>query len=168
MFMRSNIFVLIFRLANLLAASFFVLCVLVPDSWRDGPFNPSPPPPPGPPGQPTFREIILTAVTLVWFVSALGLFFRSRLAWFGCWFGIGMATYISGCLLLDVTTQAFSPHAAGAEITVASRALVVQILAPVMMIGTASVPALICLGLILGLITLSPESPPDGRLSSPR
>ena len=151
MLMHSNKFLLMFRIANLFAASFFVLCVIVPDSWACVPYNPSPPPP-GLHGPVTAREIILTAVTFVWFVSALGLFFRSRLAWFGCCFGIGMATYISVCLLLDVATQVLFPHAAGAEITVAWRALVVRILAPVMMIGTASVPALICVGLIIGLI----------------
>ena len=54
--------------------------------------------------------------------------------------------------MLDAATQALFPHAAGAEITVAWRALVVWILAPVMMIGAASVPAVICVGLIIGLI----------------
>jgi hypothetical protein len=153
MFTRGNIFLLVFRIANLLFASFFVLCLIVPDSWCYGPFNPSPSPPPGPHGPVTAREIILTTVTFVWFVSALGLFFRSRLAWFGCCLGIVMATYISGCLLLDVAIQALFPHSAGAETTtVAWRAMVVRILTPVLMIATASVPAVICVGLIIGWV----------------
>ena len=147
---RSGISELMFRITNILAASFFVLCVMVPDSWCYGPYNPSLPP--GAPGPVTAREIILTVVTFVWFISALGLFFRSKLAWFGCGLGIGMATYISGCLLFDVATLALFPHAAGAETTVAWRAMVVRILAPVMMIGTASVPAVVCVGLIIGLV----------------
>lgn len=151
MFTPSEIFGLIFRLANLLAASFFVLCVIVPDSWCYGPFNPNPPPPPGPHGPVTAREIILTAVTFVWFVSAIGLFFRSRLAWIGCCFGIGMATYICELLLVGVVAEALYGPAPGGD-TVAWRALVVRILAPVMMIGTALVPALICVCLIIGLV----------------
>jgi hypothetical protein len=99
----------------------------------------------------TVREIIFMAVVLVWFVSALGLFFRSRLAWFGCLLGIGSATYISGILLMAVVAEALYGPAAGGG-TVAWRALVVRILAPVMMIGTASVPAVICVGLLIGLI----------------
>jgi hypothetical protein len=150
MFTSNNNFLLMFRIANLSAAFFFVLCVIVPDSWCDGPYNPCPPAP-GSHGPVTAREIIFTAVAFVWFVSALGLFVRSRLAWFGCCCGIGMATYISGCLLFEVATQALSPHATGGGI-VAWRAEVVRILAPVTMIGTASVPAAICVGLIIGLI----------------
>ena len=151
MFTRSNIFVLMFCIANLVAAFFFVLCVIVPDSWCYGPYNPSPPPPPGPHGPVTAREIILSAATFVWLVSAFGLFFRSRLAWFGCCFGIGMATYICEILLIDVVAEALYGPAAGGG-TVAWRAEVVRILAPVMMIAAASVPALICVGLIIGLI----------------
>jgi hypothetical protein len=150
MFTRSNIFPLMFRIANLLAASFFVLCVIVPDSWCDGPFNPCPPAP-GPHGPVTVREIIFMTVVFVWLVSALGLFFRSRLAWFGCLLGIGLATYVSEILLIAVVAEALYGPAAGGG-TVAWRASVVRILAPVMMIGIASVPAMICGGLIIGLI----------------
>ena len=150
MFTRGNLSVLMVRIANLLAASFCVLCVIVPDGWCDGPFNPCPPTP-GPPGPLTVREIIFMAVVFVWLVSALGLFFRSRLAWFGCLLGIGSATYISGILLMAVVAEALYGPAAGGG-TVAWRALVVRILAPVMMIGTASVPAVICVGLLIGLI----------------
>ena len=150
MFTRSNIFVLMFCIANLVAAFFFVLCVIVPDSWRCVPYNTSAPPP-GPHGPVTAREIILTAVTFVWFVSALGLFFRSRLAWFGCCFGIGMATYICELLLIDVVAEALYGPAAGGG-TAAWRAEVVRILAPLTMIAAASVPALICVGLIIGLM----------------
>jgi hypothetical protein len=146
----SHVPLLVFRIANLLAASFFVLCVIVPDSWCYGPFNPSPPPS-GPHGPMTVREMILTSVTFVWFVSAVGLFFRSKLGWFGCCFGIGMATYICELLLIDVVAEALFGSAASGG-TVAWRAEVVRILAPVMMIGTASVPAVICVGLIIGLI----------------
>jgi hypothetical protein len=63
-----------------------------------------------------------------------------------------MATYIAGCFLVNVATQIHFPHAAGAETTTARRALVVETLTPVLMIGTASVPTVICVGLIIGLI----------------
>jgi len=140
-----------FRIANLFAASFFVLCVIVPDSWSCVPYNFSPSPP-GSHGPETAREIILTTVTFVWFVSALGLFLHSRLAWFGCCFGIGMATYISGCLLFDVGRQVLFSHTTSAETTAAWRALVVRILTPIMMTGFALIPTVICVGLIIGLI----------------
>jgi hypothetical protein len=150
MLINTNILLLMFRIINLFVAFFFVLCVIVPDSWCYGPYNPSPPLP-GPHGPLTAREVILTAVTFVWFASALGLFFRNRLAWFGCCFGIGMATYISEILLIDLVAEVLYGPAAGGG-TVPWRALVVRILAPVMMIGAASVPAVICVGLIIGLI----------------
>jgi hypothetical protein len=56
----------------------FVLCVIVPDSWCGGPSDPGPRTP-VPPGPMTLRELMFTAAAFVWFVSALGLFFRSRL-----------------------------------------------------------------------------------------
>jgi hypothetical protein len=78
-----------FRIANLLVASFFVLCVIVPDSWCHGPSDPGPLPS-SPPSPGALRQIILTVATFIWFASALGLFFRSRLCWYGSLVGVGM------------------------------------------------------------------------------
>ena len=93
MFARFNIIFLMFCIANLLAASFFVLCIIVPDSWCHGPTDPSPPPQ-NPHGALTFRDITFAVVPFIWFVSALGLFFRSRLCWFGSLAGVGMMNIV--------------------------------------------------------------------------
>lgn len=106
MFARSNIFLLMFRIANLLAASFFVLCVIVPDSWCYGPSDPNPRPP-NPHGPATLREIISAVVIFIWFASALGLFSRSRLCWFGSLAGVGMMIVFFAGVLVSIFRECF-------------------------------------------------------------
>ena len=155
MLTRSHNFLRMFRIANLLVAGFFLLCVIVPDSWCYGPMNPSPPPP-NPNAPATVREIIFTAVTAVWFVSALGLFFWSRCAWFGCWPGIGLQTYIIVCFLMDVFRDCFFPTASDAQ-HMGGRFLAARILMTVTLLGFAAAWLAFSMGLIVGLIKCRKE-----------
>ena len=146
---RSDIFLLMFRIANLFVAFFFFLCVIVPDSWCYGPFNPCPPPP-SPQGPVTVREIIVTAVTFVWFVSAVGLFFRSRLAWFGCLLGVGLDTWIAVCFLIDAIRDSLFPNATDAQ-HMADGFLLARIMATATVLGMAIAWSAISVGLVIGL-----------------
>jgi len=150
MFTRSNIFVLMIRIANLLAASFFILCVIVPDSWCYGPFNPSPPPL-NQHSPMTQREIIGAMVAFGWFVSALGLFFRSRLCWFGSLVGVGMMIIvIAGTLVAN-----FRESCNHRQQLIGG--LPSEILLALLIVGSFGVCLAFSVGLFLGLLKMRKE-----------
>jgi len=99
----------------------------------------------------TVREIIFKAAVFIWFVSALGLFFRSRLAWFGCLLGIGLATYISACFLIDSVRDSFFPAAADAQ-HMAGGFVVAHILAIAAVLALATACFTLSVGLFIGLM----------------
>jgi hypothetical protein len=147
MFTRSNIFVLMFRIANLLAASFFVLCFIVPDSWCYGPFNPSPPPL-NPHDPMTQREIIGAVVAFVWFVSALGLFFRSRLCWFGSLVGVGMMIIV----ITDTLVTVFRETCNDRQQLVGG--LASEVFLALLIVGAFGICLAFSVGLFLGLLRM--------------
>ena len=81
MLTRSQNLLLLVRIANLFVASFFLLCVIVPDSWCHGPTDPAPPGPFNPADyQPilmTERSVLLGTLVGAWFFSAAFWFARS-------------------------------------------------------------------------------------------
>jgi hypothetical protein len=85
MITRSHNLFLMVRIVNLLAASFFVLCVIVPESWSHGPTDPAPPGPFKPisvqPIPLTEHSVVLMALVFAWFFSAAFWFARSNFGW---------------------------------------------------------------------------------------
>jgi len=81
MLTRGYIFLLMFRIANLCVATFFLLCVILPDSWCHGPTDPAPPGPYNPadylPIPMTERSVLLGTLVGAWFFSAAFWFVRS-------------------------------------------------------------------------------------------
>ncbi len=55
----------------------------------------------------TQREIISAVVTVIWFVSSLGLFFRSRRGWLGSLAGVGMMIIVIADTLVTVFRESF-------------------------------------------------------------
>ena len=93
------------RIGNLVFASFFMLMIIGRD-WR---WAGSPAPTPHVPMP--FYGVLLTALICVWFASAVFLFFRSRIAWFGSLVGVTLAIGFYMFVLASVVREFFFPNA---------------------------------------------------------
>ena len=93
------------QIGNLLFASLFFLGLIWPDDWRL--LSPPPTPATDAPGR-LFLTLVATLICL-WFVSALVLFFRSRLAWCGSLLGVGAAIFLSLYVMLEVVKESCFP-----------------------------------------------------------
>jgi|GEM_PF-5830181 len=154
---RNNNFLLIFGIANLVAASFFVLCIIVPDSWCYGPTNPNPPPP-NPRGPMTQREMIAAAVAFVWFASALGLFFRSRIGWLGSLVGVGLMNIVCAKFAAGVFGELLSldvPDTYNGRHLIAR--LVIEGFIDLLFFGMVGLVLVFSVGLFLGLLKMRKE-----------
>jgi hypothetical protein len=98
------------RIGNLLLASWFLLMVVWPGNWR---FAGSPPPIPQ--GPVTVRMMVVTAAICIWFLSAVGLFFRSRLLWLVSLLCEGAATFVSAWVSIQMTRDFLFPNPAGGQ-----------------------------------------------------
>jgi hypothetical protein len=85
MLARSHNLLMVVRIANLFVASFFVLCVIVPDSWSHGPTDPAAPglfnPASVQPIPLTERSVFLMTLVFAWFFSAVFWFKRNSFSW---------------------------------------------------------------------------------------
>ena len=85
MLARSHNLLMVVRIANVIVASFFVLCVIVPESWSHGPTDPALPGPFNPASMQsiplTERSVVLMTLVFAWFFSAAFWFKRSRFTW---------------------------------------------------------------------------------------
>ena len=93
------------QIGNLLFASLFFLGLIWPDDWR----LLSPPPTPAADAPGRLYLTLVAALIGLWFLSALVLFFRSRLAWFGSLLGVGAATISFACIFFGVVRVSFFP-----------------------------------------------------------
>jgi hypothetical protein len=138
------------RIGNLLLASWFLLMVIWPENWR---WAGSPPPIPHSPL--TFREIVITAAICVWFLSALGLFFRSRLMWLVSLVGVGAATFVSAWISIHMIRDFLFQSSADAQPKAEGIiGIVANILAVVTIIGFCAVWFSFSLGLFIGLVKM--------------
>lgn len=93
------------RIGNLVFASFFMLMIIGRD-WRwAGSSAPSPHVP-----VPLYG-VLLTASICIWFASAIFLFFRSRIAWFGSIVGVALAISFYVFVIASVVREFFFPNA---------------------------------------------------------
>ncbi len=77
--------ILLVRMGNLALAFLFFLMVIWPESWSYWAFSPSEKSPQPVPAN--VRAMILESIVCLWFISAMGSFLRSWLAWFGSLLG---------------------------------------------------------------------------------
>ena len=80
---------MITRLGNLLFASFALLIIVIGQLGCRSALSSSEPRPPQFPD--SISGVLMGLVALVWFVSAVGLFFRKRLAWVASLAGVAVA-----------------------------------------------------------------------------
>ena len=95
----------LFRIMNLVWASFFVLLIIWPDDWRMC-FSPEP----APPAPLTLRLLMEDTMIWLWFAAAWALFFRSRLAWLVSLIGTGWAIWIYATLLYESAELYLNPN----------------------------------------------------------
>lgn len=96
------------QIGNLLFASLFFLGLIWPDDWR----LLSPPPTPAADAPGRLRLTLVAALICIWFLSAVLLFFRSRLAWFGSLLGVGVAIFLFLSVMIEVVRESCFPSPA--------------------------------------------------------
>ncbi len=96
------------QIGNLLFASLFFLGLIWPDDWR----LLSPPPTPAADAPGRLYLTMAAAFICLWFLSAVLLFFRSRLAWFGSLMGVGAAIFLFLSVMFEVVRESFFPSPA--------------------------------------------------------
>ena len=96
------------QIGNLLFASLFFLGLIWPDDWR----LLSPPPTPAADAPGRLYLTMAAAFICLWFLSAVLLFFRSRLAWFGSLMGVGVAIFLFLSVMIEVVRESCFPSPA--------------------------------------------------------
>jgi hypothetical protein len=138
------------RIANLISASWFLLMIIGRD-WR---WAGSPPTPPHEPM--TLHGILLISLVCIWFVAAIILFFRSRLAWFGSLAGVSWSVVFYAWVLLSLAREYLFPNAQMLH----DRELVntaASVLAFLTELGFFGVCLALSVGLIIGLLKMRRE-----------
>lgn len=96
---------MITRIGNLILASLFLLMIVGRDwRWAGSPA-------PTPYSSMPLYGIVLTGIVYIWFLAAMILFFRSRLAWLACLAGVGLAVVCFAWISMSIFGECFFPNA---------------------------------------------------------
>ncbi len=145
---RDHNLILFIRLGNLIFASLALSIFVMGELGCHSALSSSPPRLHHPPV--TIREIVVDSMVLIWFVAAVALFFRSRLAWIGILLGIGAAVCFSVWLLIGIAGEYLFPNSEAQHLRESS--IVAYILALVVGLGFFAVCFGLSLGLFIGLL----------------
>lgn len=138
------------RVGNLILAAWFFLMTIWPDNWR---FVTSAPPPPAPAGPMPIYGVVFTWLVYIWFVSAIFLFFRSRLAWFGSLSGILSAGACFASVIVSAFREWFWPNAEVLRDR-ANAGTVTSTLGYFLFLGLFCVCLTVSVGLFVGLLKM--------------
>jgi hypothetical protein len=97
------------RVGNLILASLALLISLGSEFGCHSAFSSSPPKPQH--GPITVPEIVMDSIALFWFVGAVGLFSRKRLAWIGSLVGTGASACFFAVSLVTIAGLYIFPNA---------------------------------------------------------
>jgi hypothetical protein len=95
------------------------------------------------------RNIVLGSIDSIWFIAALGLFFRWRLAWIGSLIGTGTSACLWCSILFDPSGW---PTLSDAEQMYQQAGFIIPIFAFVFTVGECLAFSAVYFGLFIGLV----------------
>jgi len=140
------------RVGNLILASLALMVSLGAEAGCHSAVSSSPPHPHGPI---TIREVVMDSIVIFWFVGALGLFSRRRLAWIASLVGIGASACFFALSLVTIVRLYIFPNADMERLRDLGGSGYIAAL--IIGVGESSVLLAVCLGLFIGLLRMRKE-----------